>query len=121
VWRVPRSARGVLSVLVTQTAGGRRLAANRLGVRLAKGRVREVAPVEIAAELSLPLAVVHGRADRFVATDQAERLYRAARGPRRLTLVPDMGHAYDPNGTAAIVGSLGWVLDQPRQRVLQPL
>jgi len=112
VWRVPRSARGMLSLLITQTPPGRRLAAARLGVRLARGRVREAPPVAVAAQLRVPLAVVHGRADRFVSPKQAELLYRAAPGPRRIDLVPDMGHAFDPLGLPAIVAAVEWGLEQ---------
>jgi pimeloyl-ACP methyl ester carboxylesterase len=108
VWRVPRSARGMLSVLITQTPPGRRLAAAHLGVRLGRGRVRGVPPVQLAAQLRSPLAVVHGRCDRFVSTSQAKTLYGAAGGPRRLMLVTGMGHAYDAAAVPAIVAGMAW-------------
>lgn len=107
-WRVPRTLRGLLSVLVTQTPAGRRLAADRLGVRLAGGRVREAPPVSLAARLGCPLTVVHGEADRFVPAGDAQRLFRAAGGPRRLSLVPAMGHAYETVAIPAVVGAVEW-------------
>jgi alpha-beta hydrolase superfamily lysophospholipase len=107
-WRVPRTLRGLLSVLVTQTPAGRRLAADRLGVRLAGGRVREAPPVSLAGRLTCPLSVVHGEADRFVPPGDAQRLFRAAGGPRRLSLVPAMGHAYEPAAVPPVVGAVEW-------------
>jgi alpha-beta hydrolase superfamily lysophospholipase len=115
VWRVPRSARGILSLLITQTPPGRRLAAARLGVRLARGRVREAPPVELASGLRLPLAVVHGRADRFVSPKQAELLYRAAAGPKRIELVPGMGHAFDPLAVPAVLAGVRWGVERAEQ------
>jgi pimeloyl-ACP methyl ester carboxylesterase len=108
VWRVPRTARGALSVIVTQTGIGRRLAADRLGVRLAGGRVREAPPVALAARLARPLAVVHGEVDRFVPAGDARRLVQAAGGPHRLSLVPAMGHAYEPAAIPAVVSAVEW-------------
>jgi hypothetical protein len=43
---------------------------------------------------------------------EAERLHRRARGPRRIDIVPDMGHAYDEAAIPSIVAATEWVLAQ---------
>lgn len=108
VWKVPRSAQGVLSVLLTQTWVGRRMATRRLGVRLSPRWGRCDPPVVLATRLSAPYMVVHGMRDRFVSHRQGRLLYAAAAGPCRMALVPGMGHAFDPVGNRAIVVGLEW-------------
>jgi len=115
-WKIPRSLAGLLSVAVTQTGIGRRLAATRLRVRIAQHPLRGVPPVQLADRLKCPLAVVHGRSDRFLSTTQAQLLFAATGGPRRLSLVPGMGHAFDAKGDRTIVAAVQWVLEQDRAR-----
>ena len=112
VWQVPRTARGALSVIVTRTGAGRRIAGSYLGVRLSKTWVSMDPPVSLAGRLRAPYAVVHGLKDRFVTYRQGRLLYRAATGRRRLTLVPGMGHAFDPLAVPAIRAALEWSLGE---------
>ena len=44
--------------------------------------------------LDLPVLIVHGDQDNVVPPDMAQRLYEAARGPRRLLLVEGAGHSW---------------------------
>lgn len=110
-WRFPRSARTALAAVMTQTGLGRRVMGRYGGVRLAGGWNRPDPPAVMAGRLSVPLAVIHGDADRFIARREAADLYRAAAGPSRLLLVPQMGHAYEPLAVPAILDAVNWVLE----------
>jgi pimeloyl-ACP methyl ester carboxylesterase len=115
-WRL-RSLRTAGAALLTRTGIGRRLA-RRLGARLDRSWRRTVPPDELAARLTVPLAVVHGDDDRFMPTSEAEILHRAGAGAgghgghRRLDLVPRMGHAFCPVGLDAVVDAVDWCLAQ---------
>lgn len=109
-WRLPRTARALLAAGVTQTGAGRRLAGRFLKVRLAPRGVRAEPPDQVAARIRVPTAVIHGLADRFIPVRAATDLYRALTGPRRMSLVPGMGHAYDPAGIPAISFAVAWAL-----------
>jgi pimeloyl-ACP methyl ester carboxylesterase len=109
LWRFPRNVRMVLAILLTRTALGRRIAARRLHVRLST-RWRDPAPPRVlAAMIRAPLAVVHGREDRFVPPSEAVLLAAAAPNGR-LFLVPGMGHAFDPAAVPAIAEAVDWAL-----------
>jgi pimeloyl-ACP methyl ester carboxylesterase len=108
VWRVPRTMLGLLSVTMTRTSVGRRVAAARLGVRLHPDWTAPEPPVSLARRIPVPLAVVHGRRDRFVSPACARELFAATPGRRRLDLVAGMGHAYDSRAIPAIVAGLDW-------------
>jgi alpha-beta hydrolase superfamily lysophospholipase len=109
-WRLPRTGRALLAAVATQTSFGRRLVANRSGVRLAGRWTRPAEPVLLVTQLQVPLAIVHGQADRFIPVREATALHRAAVGRSRLTLVPGMGHAFDAAGFPAIVDAVAWAL-----------
>jgi pimeloyl-ACP methyl ester carboxylesterase len=117
VWRVPRTARGAFSVVLTQTPPGRWVSRRKLAVRLGRRMARGEAPVALAAKLSRPLAVIHGSADRFVPARQARLLHAAAGAASQLTLVPGMGHAYQPDVLAPLLDALEWGFAQPRDLV----
>jgi alpha-beta hydrolase superfamily lysophospholipase len=109
-WRVPRTAQSFAAALLTQTPPGRWLARTWMNVRLAEEWSGADAPIELAARIRAPLAVIHGRADRFIRHDEAQKLFRAAAGPRRLHLIEGMGHAYMPQAIPAIRESVAWTL-----------
>jgi pimeloyl-ACP methyl ester carboxylesterase len=53
-----------------------------------------VPPAEAAARISpVPLLVVHGDKDLYFPAEHARQLYMAAKEPKELWLLPDMGHA----------------------------
>jgi pimeloyl-ACP methyl ester carboxylesterase len=105
----PRTA---LAAAVTRTRIGRSLARRR-GVRLDRRWSRPEAPDALAARLTVPLAVVHGRDDRFMPTSEAHVLHDAAPGHRRLDLVTGMGHAYGTRGLEPISDAVTWCLAVP--------
>jgi pimeloyl-ACP methyl ester carboxylesterase len=105
----PRTA---LAAALTRTRIGRSLARRR-GVRLDRRWSRPEAPDALAARLTVPLAVVHGRDDRFMPTSEAQVLHDAAPGHRRLDLVTGMGHAYGTRGLEPIREAVAWCLAIP--------
>ena len=111
-WRVPRTARGVLALVITQTGPGRAVAVRRLGTRVAVRPSRGREPVVRLREVTRPVAVLHGLADRFVAPSAARLLHGALTGPRLLELVPGMGHGFCPAAAGPIDDAVAWVVDQ---------
>lgn len=110
-WQVPRSTRGVLALAMTQTRAGRAVVARRMGTRVAVRPARGREPVVRVGDISRPVAVLHGLADRFVAPSAAEALHDALTGPRLLDLVPGMGHGFCPAAAEPIDDAVGWVAD----------
>jgi pimeloyl-ACP methyl ester carboxylesterase len=110
-WTLPRSAQGIGAAALTQTAPGRWLARRALGVRLAPGWTAPPPPADLAARIEVPHAIVHGRNDVFLRSDEAERLHRAAREPRRIEVVDGMGHAYVAAAVPAVRANVRWVLE----------
>jgi len=111
-WQVPRTWRSILAVALTQTRAGRAVTARRLGARVSPQWTWTDPPVSLVEKVRAPIAFIHGARDRFILPKAAAELFEAAPEPRRLEIVPGMGHAYDPAGTAAILGAITWVLQQ---------
>ncbi|HEX7095476.1 MAG TPA: alpha/beta fold hydrolase [Acidimicrobiales bacterium] len=109
-WRIPRTPRAIAAAGLTQTALGRWIAARRLGVRLATEWTRPEPPVSLVRRITVPLAIVHGAADRFIRVNEARELARAAGARSKLLVVPGMGHAYDRYAVPAIAEAVEWVL-----------
>ena len=109
-WQLPLSPTGIASMLLTRTRLGRVVAARHVGVRLASRFTWPTPPVALAAALPLPLAVVHGAADRFISPRAAHELHAAAGGPRRIDIVAGLGHAYGPLAVAPVLEAVEWVL-----------
>lgn len=111
-WEVPRTLRSLLAVGLTQTAPGRRLTARRLGARVARRWTWPDPPVSLIGKIDAPVAIIHGGRDRFILPRAATELYAMASEPRRLEVVPGMGHAFDAIGTATIENAIDWVLSR---------
>lgn len=111
-WRLPRSVQGVAAAALTQTSVGRRIAARHLGVRLAAGFAQGPPPVELAAGLRIPLAVVHGAADRVIPLGASQLLHAAAGAPACLEVVTGGGHSLSGIEPTVLGGAVGWTLDQ---------
>jgi alpha-beta hydrolase superfamily lysophospholipase len=111
-WQVPRTWRSILAVGLTQTRPGRALTARRLGARVSPSWTWADPPIQLVEKVRAPIAFIHGARDRFILPKAAAELYEVAPEPRRLEIVPGMGHAYDPAGTPAILGAIDWVLKQ---------
>ncbi|MGI8417480.1 MAG: alpha/beta hydrolase family protein [Nakamurella sp.] len=77
-----------------------------------------VSPIEVMAQITAPLLLVHGTADRYFSPAHAISLQRASNGGAELWIEPGMGHA--ESGTSAqLLGRIAdWaaaaVRDQPR-------
>ncbi len=110
-WRLPRTVQSAGAALLTQLPPGRWLARRAFGVRLANRWTGAAPPVELAAAIEAPHAVLHGTGDRFIRSAEAEKLYEAASDPRLLHLIQGMGHAYMPESVPAIVDAVRWALD----------
>jgi alpha-beta hydrolase superfamily lysophospholipase len=111
-WRLPRNARGVLAAAMTRTTPGRRLTTRLSGVRVATRWTAPAPPIELVPRLQVPTTFVHGTADRFIAARDAAELFEAAREPRRLVVVPDMGHAFDPLAVEPVRAAVTWTLSK---------
>lgn len=114
-WRTPLTPRGWLSTVLTRTRPGRRFL-RREGIRVAKRWTRPEAPLDLMRNIDAPVAFVHGRADRWIHPRASLELHRVARDDRRrLDLVAEMGHAFDPTGIPAIRTAVAWVLESARR------
>ena len=109
-WRLPRSARGLLLAALTRTPPGRSFVARPMRVRLSRRWEGGGPPAMLAARLTIPLAVIHGTRDGYLAHREAHDLYDAAAGPRRLDVVVGMGHAFDPAALPAIADAAEWAV-----------
>lgn len=109
-WRAPRTAQGLLATALTQTWLGRALAWRLMRVRLASGWHDPLPPTTLVDHIDAPVAIVHGTRDRFIPPSDGVELYRHCHEPRRLDLVPGMGHAYGLLATAPIVAATDWAL-----------
>jgi len=67
-------------------------------------------PIGLVPRVQSPMAFLHGAADRFVPASDAAELYEVAGDPRRLRIVPDMGHAFAPQSVPAIRDAVDWAL-----------
>ncbi len=88
-----RGVRG-MAWLGSTPAGG--WAARAVGVRLSPLASWREDPEALVERISpTPLLIVHGRDDHFFDEEEAWRLYRRAREPKRLLLAGRFGHAED--------------------------
>ncbi|MDQ2726934.1 MAG: lysophospholipase [Actinomycetota bacterium] len=109
-WRAPRSAQGILAAALTQTRIGRALALRLMAVHVAPGWSDPLPPATLVTGIEIPIAIVHGTRDRFIPARDGAELYRYCNEPRRLDMVPGMGHAYGVLATAPIVAATDWTL-----------
>jgi pimeloyl-ACP methyl ester carboxylesterase len=116
-WRVPRSWRGVLSTMATQTGLGRAAVARWNGVRVAVRPVRGQPPAAQIRNAHLPVVVMHGRNDRFLSPDAARVLFAAAPPPKWLDLVSGMGHGFCARALAPVSTAVGRVVDAAAEEV----
>jgi uncharacterized protein len=110
-WEIPRTPRGLAAVALTQTRPGRTFVARRFRTRLAVRPPRGAPPVERARGVQVPVAVVHGIADRFCPPAAALTLHDALPPGSRLDLVPGMGHGFGLAALPAIDRALEWIVD----------
>jgi alpha-beta hydrolase superfamily lysophospholipase len=109
-WRVPLRVRALITVGLARTKAGRWLAARQLGVRINPVWSAPEPPRSLVTRVSSPVAIVHGSRDRMIPHRAALELHARGEPNRRLVLVPDMGHAFDPAGHTAIYEAVDWIL-----------
>jgi pimeloyl-ACP methyl ester carboxylesterase len=63
---------------------------SRLEIGVAPRDIRPAGSIENVAPR--PLLLIHGDADQLIAVSQAHRLFRAARQPKQIEIVPHAGH-----------------------------
>jgi fermentation-respiration switch protein FrsA (DUF1100 family) len=63
--------------------------------------------------LQVPVAFVHGAADRFIDVRDAAQLHDAAPEPKLLLVAPDMGHAFGPLAISRISDATTWMVGAP--------
>ena len=97
---------------MARTALGRAVASKLMHVRIAPEWNRPAPPVDLAARIRTPLAIVHGREDAFIPVRDAHQLQGRASAPTRLRLVADMGHAFEPESIGEVVDSVNWILNE---------
>jgi len=119
-WELPRTPTAFLCAALTRTRPGRALAARWLRVRIAPEWTDPEPPISLVPRIASPVAVVHGRRDRFIPPTAGADLFEVANEPRRLSVVEGMGHAFDDAATPAILESIEWTLSSAQQRQ-QPL
>jgi pimeloyl-ACP methyl ester carboxylesterase len=110
-WRVPLRVRALVTAGLTRTKAGRWVAARRLRVRIHPVWSAAEPPRVLVSRVTSPLAIVHGYRDRMIPPRAALEMHLEGERYRRLVLVPDMGHAFDPVGHAAIAEAVDWVLN----------
>jgi len=113
-WRLPRNPQGLLAAVMTRTAVGRAIVSRLLHVQIAPGWDRPEPPVDLAARVRGPLAIVHGDADSFIPLSDAHELHGRTTAPARLRIVSDMGHAFQPASIDEVVDSVAWILRESR-------
>jgi pimeloyl-ACP methyl ester carboxylesterase len=100
---------------------GRLVTRSLLKTRISSGKWDPVplAPDDAAGQIApIPLLVVHGDKDEFFPVEHAQRIYKAAREPRELWIIPGFGHA-ERGAEPALLDRVGhWIrhatdLDHP--------
>jgi alpha-beta hydrolase superfamily lysophospholipase len=109
-WRLPRNVHGVLAAGLTRTRLGRVVMARWMGVQVAPRWTNPDPPIALVPNVEAPVAFVHGAADRFIPASDAADLYEAANEPRRLQIVPGMGHAFVAQSVPVIRDAVEWAL-----------
>lgn len=111
-WQSVLTLRAAAATVLTRTRAGRMVTQRRTGVRISPAWQAGELTTALVARVRVPVAIVHGRDDRFVRPLAAVELYDAASEPRRIEVVDGMGHSFGPAGTAAVVRAVEWAFEQ---------
>lgn len=100
------------AAFVTRTPMGRWAAKRLLEVDIHPEWLEPETPASVVSRMAKPVAVIHGREDRFIPMRDALRIHREATGPCRLDLVHGMGHGFSLESIGPVRTAVGWCLDQ---------
>ena len=105
--RQPQLPRARILRTLARTERGRRLL-DRYGTRVDPRQIAvEAPPLDLAGDIApIPVAIVHGRRDRYVPVSDAYALYERLGEPRRLVVLPRFGH-----GEAAFTDEFAMMLE----------
>lgn len=81
-------------------------------------RVAETSAQRAAAEIRVPVLLLHGAADRETLPSHSQRIFEALPGPKQLILVPGAGHNDVLAGEAAWRAIEVWLAELPPERNL---
>lgn len=107
-WGVSPRLRAQALLMAVRNRVGRRILSAR-GTRVVESLdAPPLSPAQLADQITIPVALVHGDRDPYVPTDDAVLLYELLSGPKRLVILAGFGHAeaaYSPE-LAVMLGSL---------------
>jgi pimeloyl-ACP methyl ester carboxylesterase len=109
-WSLPFTVRGIAAALLTRTPPGRALASRVMRVRISGAWNQPAPPHELIAQVSAPVAVIHGTHDSFIPPTSAHELYEHAPDPRSLLIVDEMGHAFSDAAVEPVCDAVEWAL-----------
>jgi pimeloyl-ACP methyl ester carboxylesterase len=69
-----------------------------LAERKAAFQIRDVSPVAAAADIRVPVLLIHGASDHHTPLEHSRRVFEALPGPKRLFVVPNAGHNQSLSG-----------------------
>jgi pimeloyl-ACP methyl ester carboxylesterase len=77
--------------------------------RRAAFSVNDVNPVRAAANVHIPVLLIHGEADTLTRPEHSRRVYAALAGPKRLLIVPHAGHNHSLSDPAVWAQIDQWI------------
>jgi alpha-beta hydrolase superfamily lysophospholipase len=82
-------------------------------------RVDAVSPVRAAAQLTIPVLLIHGASDTETPPDHSQRIFDALRGPKKLMLVPNAAHNQSLGGADVWAQIDRWVFVSAAGRAVE--
>ena len=93
IWGMSRRVRARALVVAANSRVGRRILSAR-GTHVDEyPPVPPTSPADLALQITIPVAIVHGDRDPYVPADDAVLLHDRLGGYRRLLILPGVGHA----------------------------
>lgn len=107
-WGVSPRLRAQALLMAVRNPLGRRVLSAR-GTRVVDSlEAPPISPAQLAGQITIPVALVHGGRDPYVPAEDAVLLLERLSGPKRLVILPEFGHAeagYSPE-LVALLASL---------------
>lgn len=82
-----------------------------------------IPPIDLAAAIATPVAIVHGDRDRYVALTDARALHQRLATPHRLVVLSKFGHgeaAFGPELADLLAGLIREMLDEATNTADEP-